>query len=40
VLLGLNEVSVDRVFAQCLAGFEPMQTSYKDEAIAIAPMGP
>ena len=32
VLLGLDEVSVDRLFAQCLARFEAMQTVYEDEA--------
>jgi hypothetical protein len=37
VLLGLDEVSVDRLFAQCLARFEAMQTVYEDEAITIAP---
>ena len=37
VFLGLDEVSVDRLFAQCLARFEPMQTVHKDKAIAIAP---
>jgi len=37
VLRGLGEVSVDRLFAQCLACFEPMQTMYEDEAITIRP---
>jgi hypothetical protein len=37
VLLGLDEVSVDRLFAQRLARFEPVQTVYQDEAITIAP---
>jgi hypothetical protein len=37
VFLGLDEVSVDRLLAQCLARFEPVQTVYKDEAITIAP---
>ena len=37
MLLGLDEVSVDRLFAQCLARFEAMQTVYEDEAITIAP---
>ena len=37
VLRGLGEVSVDRLFAQCLACFEPMQTMYEDEAITIPP---
>jgi hypothetical protein len=37
VLLGLDEVSIDRLFAQCLARFEPVQTLYKNEAITIAP---
>jgi hypothetical protein len=37
VLLGLDEVTVDRLFAQCLARFEAMQTVYEDEAITIAP---
>ena len=37
MLLGLDEVSVDHLFAQCLARFEAMQTVYEDEAITIAP---
>ena len=37
MLLGLDEVTVDRLFAQCLARFEAMQTVYEDEAITIAP---
>ena len=37
MLLGLDEVSVDRLFAQCLVRFEAMQTVYEDEAITIAP---
>src|SRR5438552_12074596 len=37
VLRGLGKVSVDRLFAQCLACFEPMQTFYEDEAITIRP---
>src|SRR5262249_21119143 len=37
VLRGLGEVSVDRLFAQCLPCFEPMQTFYEDEAITIRP---
>src|SRR5262249_61386237 len=37
VLRGLSEVSVDRLFAQCLACFEPMQGFYEDEAITIRP---
>jgi hypothetical protein len=37
VLRGLGEVSVNRLFAQCLACFEPMQTMYEDEAITIRP---
>src|SRR6516164_6102852 len=37
VLRGLGEVSVDRLFAQCLACFEPMQTFHEDEAITIRP---
>jgi hypothetical protein len=34
---GPGKVSVDRLFAQCLACFEPMQTFYEDEAITIRP---
>jgi hypothetical protein len=37
VLLGLDEVSIDRLFAQCLARFEAMQPVYEDETITIAP---
>src|SRR6516165_3753153 len=37
VLRGLGEVSVDCLFAQCLACFEPMQTMYEDEAITVRP---
>jgi hypothetical protein len=37
VLLALDEVSVNRLFTQCLARFETMQTMYEDEAITIAP---
>jgi hypothetical protein len=37
MLLGLDEVSVDRLFAQRLTRFEPMQTVHKDKAITIAP---
>jgi hypothetical protein len=37
VLWGLGKVSVDRLFAQRLACFEPMQTFYEDEAITIRP---
>jgi hypothetical protein len=37
VLLGLDEISVDRLFAQCLARFEAMQPVYEDEAITITP---
>src|SRR5262249_44967085 len=37
VLRGLSEVSEDRLFAQCLACFEPMQTMYEDEAITVRP---
>ena len=37
VFLGPDEISVDRLFAQCLARFEPVQTAYKNEAITIAP---
>src|SRR6516225_2567909 len=37
VLRGLGKVSVDRLLAQCLACFEPMQTFYEDEAITIRP---
>ena len=37
VLLGLDQISVDRLFAQCLARFEPMQPVHEDEAITIAP---
>jgi hypothetical protein len=37
VLRGLGEVSGNRLFAQCLARFEAMQTVYEDEAITIPP---
>jgi hypothetical protein len=37
VLLGLNEVSIDRLFAQSLARFEAMQPVCEDETITIAP---
>jgi hypothetical protein len=37
VLLGPDEVSVDHLFAQCLARFEAMQAVDEDEAITIAP---
>src|SRR5215469_8765671 len=37
VLRGLGEVSEYRLFAQCLACFEPMQTMYEDEAITVRP---
>jgi hypothetical protein len=37
VLLGLDEISVDRLFAQCLARFEAMQPVYEDEAITVTP---
>ena len=37
MLRGLGEIPVDRLFAQCLACFEPMQTMYEDEAITIRP---
>jgi hypothetical protein len=37
VLLGLDEVSIDRLFAQCIARFEAMQPVYENEPITIAP---
>jgi hypothetical protein len=37
VFFGLDEKSVDRLFAQCLACFEAMQPMDKDEAITITP---
>jgi hypothetical protein len=37
VLLGADEIAVDRLFAQCLAGFEAMQPMDKDKAITITP---
>ena len=36
VLLGLDEVSIDRLFAQRPACFEAMQSVYEDEAVTIA----
>ena len=37
VPLGLDEVSIDRLFAQRPACFEAMQSVYEDEAVTIAP---
>ena len=37
VFLGLYEISIDRLFAQCLARFEAMQTMDEDQAITIVP---
>jgi hypothetical protein len=36
VLHGLDQISVDYLFAQCLARFEAMQTLYENEALTIA----
>jgi len=35
--LGLDKVSEDRFFAQCLASLKPMQTVHEDEALAVTP---
>jgi hypothetical protein len=37
VPLSLDEISLDRLFAQRPACFEAMQTVYEDEAVTIAP---
>jgi hypothetical protein len=39
VPLGLDEISMDRLFAQRPACFEAMQTVYEDEAVTIAEPG-
>ena len=37
MFLGLYEISIDCLFAQCLARFEAMQTVDENQAITIAP---
>ena len=37
MFLGLHEISIDCLFAQCLARFEAMQTVDENQAVTIAP---
>ena len=39
MFLGLYEISIDCLFAQCLARFEAMQTVDENPAITITPNG-
>jgi len=33
----LHQISDDRLFAQCLAGFQPVQAFHQHETVAVAP---
>ena len=37
MLGGLNQIARDRRFAECLAGFQPVQPFHQHEPVAIAP---